>query len=960
MLDVLPKLFTRADLEQWVGPAAVRQGASFYKHGRVVDPAVAFDGGKLLAQGTVDDGSDYLRVTRLEWDGKGFQSVCNCPLGGRCKHAAALGVVMLENPVAPPTPPQGEDGGFNPGQEVILYGCWPAPPPKKLESLYRRPICLWLSMDTARLRDDLSPGTARPVGLWGKPKLKTRPEDQAILDRLVPFFQAHSRDISSPHARGIPLLESEVAEILELLQGYPFVFGGGRQPLSIRADRPIHERRISAWAEDDVLWELDGASIPSAPSRLFGDDPAWVLLEATLHPVYEAPAAEAAPEGSVATAPQAAPQVVHPSIAPLPRLTLHEEGDNLVVRLSFTYGTAIPLSPSDPRRAIGGELDGVWGFWQRDPQAESAYIKRLNETGLDARADGEWSGWGESALAFLIDTLPELLNEGWEVYGEERLTRLKVDRRRTSVSVRIASGTDWFDLETLVTMDDVPLDGASLLAALRAGSKFVRLGNGAYARLPEEWLARQQALAGSLGFEAVVEGDRLQQRLPRYQAIAAQELMEVADSAEADTDWHALLHLMQNLDAIPQQPVPEGFVGELRGYQHLGLDYLCFLRDNGLNGILADDMGLGKSIQAIALLLREKEAGRPGPSLLVAPTSVVYNWEQEFSRFAPDLKITVLHGSDRHAHDMDSADVVVTSYAVLRRDLERLQERRFHYVILDEAQMIKNPRSQGAKAARSLAANHRLCLTGTPIENNLLELWSLFHFLMPGYLGSERQFRDRYIKTGQTENAGLLRRRTQPFILRRLKQEVARDLPPRSDMVSFCELGPEQRRFYDELLMSVRSEVMGAVDRVGLARSRFNVLEGLLRLRQACCDPQMVRSSLTPVPSAKIEHFMDLVREISAEGHRVLVFSQFVKLLRILSQRLTSEGIAFEYLDGQTKDRLERVQRFNAGDTPIFLISLKAGGTGLNLTGADYVVHFDPWWNPAVEEQAQCRGALGP
>lgn len=954
------RLFTKDELEKWVDPSAFRSGAACFRKGGVGNTTISIPTkGTLRVVAPVDTGAFYPHTSSLEWDGQAFQSRCDCPLNQRCKHVVAVGLAFLEDPLIPEEPVVSADFPFLPGQEVMLYSFWPAPPPKKLESRYERPYCLWLSVDSARLMEDRLPGTPRPVGMWALPRSPLSDADKAILERLIPFHQAHSRDFSSPHARGIPLLDADLTPILHSLTGYPFVYGGGRKSLSIRPDRPVHQRHVSAWAGSEVIWELDGALIPAAPEKLLGKDPSWVLIDANFHPVIEVEGAPDTTDPEIQHHPAAlaASQLIHPTAPPRPRLTLHEESDCLAVRLSFTYGMALPISPTDPRQAVGGELAGQWGFWQRDNLAESAYIQRLSGTRLDARGDGEWSAWGEDALEFLIDVIPELLLEGWDIFGEERLSSLRVDRRSTSISVHVHSGVDWFDLETIVSIDDIPLDSGSLLQAIRSGSRFVRLGTGAYARLPEEWLARQQALAGSLGFEMHPEGERIRQRVPRYQALVAKEILDAANHGQADQDWHAFVHQLEHLDSIPEERIPAGLNGELRGYQRRGLDYLCFLRDQGLNGILADDMGLGKSIQAIALLLREKENDRGGPTLLVAPTSVVYNWEQEFSRFAPELKILILHGSDRRNQyeAIDDADVVVTSYALLRRDFAVLRARRFHYVILDEAQMIKNPRSQSAKSACGLQANHRLCLTGTPIENNLFEFWSLFNFLMPGYLGSERQFRERYAKTDVPERIEQLRKKTQPFILRRLKQEVAPDLPPRSDMVSFCELGAEQRRFYDHLLSQVRREVISTVDRVGLAKSRFNVLEGLLRLRQACCDPQLVSTSEPAVPSAKVDHLMDLVREIASEGHRILVFSQFVKVLRILSKRLEEEGIAFEYLDGGTKDRMERVERFNQGTAPVFLISLKAGGTGLNLTGADYVVLFDPWWNPAVEEQATDR-----
>ncbi|HEY9900664.1 MAG TPA: SNF2-related protein [Pantanalinema sp.] len=922
--------------------------------------------GVLRVQARVDDGTVYPQTTYLEWDGKLLRARCDCHDGERCRHAIALALAFLDAPVDLPRPVAEVAGKvFLPGQDVILYGLWPAPPPKKLENMYRRPQCLWLALDTTRLREDGTPGAPRPMALWGTPTGRHLSDaDKAILTLVTPFFQSHGRHFSSPHARGIPLLEDQVDQVLRHLAGYPFVFGAGRKPIIVRPELVVRHRRLSSWHGDEGIWELEGAHHPVTPGRVVGDDPAWVMIEDAFYPFSEmtlpslAPADEGETEASLP--PSEAASVTHPQVPPVPRLTLHEEGEYLLGRLGFVYGSATPVTAQDPRRAVLAERQGQWGHYLRDPQAEAALIKRLGEAGLDARADGDYLGWGDAALGFLMEGVPALIDAGWEVFGEERLSSFRVDRRRLSVGVAIATGTDWFDLETVLSLEDEVLPGASLRDALRANSRYIRLGSGAYARLPEEWLARQKGLSDALGVDALIDGQVLRQRLLRHQALLADEVLQAADARRADPDWSAFVELLRDFSQVAEVPVPETFHGELREYQRRGLDYLSFLADNGLNGILADDMGLGKTIQAIALLLREKAAGRQGPTLLVAPTSVVFNWEQELSRFAPDLKRLVLHGSGRRDlfEEIASADVVITSYSLLRRDFDVLSQQAFHYVILDEAQNIKNPRSQAAKFACRLSARHRLCLTGTPIENNLLELWSLFQFLMPGYLGSEKRFRRLYLSTepgARDQRSDSLRRLTRPFILRRLKQEVATDLPPRSEMVTYCELGSEQRQFYDSLLSSIRQEVLGTVDRVGLAKSRFNVLEGLLRLRQACCDPQMVSARAAEIPSAKVELFVELVKQVVEEGHRVLVFSQFVKVLKILEKRLLAEGITYSYLDGQTKDRLERVERFNAGDTPVFLISLKAGGTGLNLTGADYVIHFDPWWNPAVEDQATDR-----
>ncbi len=375
-------------------------------------------------------------------------------------------------------------------------------------------------------------------------------------------------------------------------------------------------------------------------------------------------------------------------------------------------------------------------------------------------------------------------------------------------------------------------------------------------------------------------------------------------------------------------------------------------------------MGLGKTLQTLALLLAEKEAGRADrPSLVVVPTSLVFNWVDEARRFAPGLRLLALVGPDRGHRfaELGDHDVVLTTYALLRQDGERLAAHRFHYLVLDEAQNIKNPASLTARAAKALSARHRLALTGTPLENNLTELWSIFDFLMPGFLGSHEAFVQRYARPveahGDQDALARLRRRVNPFILRRVKRDVAAELPPKTETVLTCELTPAQRRLYRQVLEASRARVFAEVEQKGIARSHIAILDALLKLRQVCCHPQLLRIPGNRVQaSAKLELFRELISEVVAGGHRALVFSQFVGMLSILRRELERLGIAYEYLDGRTRDREARVKRFQEReDIPVFLISLKAGGAGLNLTAASYVIHFDPWWNPAVEAQATDR-----
>ena len=406
---------------------------------------------------------------------------------------------------------------------------------------------------------------------------------------------------------------------------------------------------------------------------------------------------------------------------------------------------------------------------------------------------------------------------------------------------------------------------------------------------------------------------------------------------------------------------PEGFQGTLRHYQREGLGWLVFLEGLGLGGCLADDMGLGKTIQVLALFVRRKAAlaasGIPArQSLVVVPKSLVFNWMDEAGKFAPMLRVANHTGNTRAENSADLADydIVITTYGTLRRDIINHREREFDYVVLDEAQSIKNAASQAAKACRLLKARHRLALTGTPVENHIGELWSLFEFLNPGQLGSATRLR-RFLADGRG-SADVVARAVRPYLLRRTKSEVLSDLPEKTEQTLFVELGETQRKVYDELRHHFRAELSGRIGRLGIGRSRIAVLEALLRLRQTACHPGLVDPARLDYPSAKLDTLLEQLDEVIDEGHKVLVFSQFTSFLAILRRRLDAKSVSYEYLDGRTTDRQARVARFQEDtECRLFLVSLKAGGQGLNLTAADYIYILDPWWNPAVEAQAVDR-----
>lgn len=456
-------------------------------------------------------------------------------------------------------------------------------------------------------------------------------------------------------------------------------------------------------------------------------------------------------------------------------------------------------------------------------------------------------------------------------------------------------------------------------------------------------------------------------QINRYQLVLLQEA-ELALAATAARwsgtgELQAQLQQLVMITTLPVIPVPPGLQTNLRDYQHQGLNWLQLLRANQFGGILADDMGLGKTVQTLAHLQYEKEQGRLGKaSLIVAPTSLVWNWYDEAKRFTPDLKVLVFHGSDRHSDHFDDYDLVISTYGLIQRDKERFLDYSFYYLILDEAQSIKNARTKTTQIVQQLLGKHRLCLTGTPLENHLGELWSLFHFLMPGLLGDAKQFRQFFRapieKDADVDKRELLVRRVSPFMLRRTKNQVARELPDKTEMTRMLELTGTQRDLYEGIRMSMEKKVRDAIAKQGFGKSHIVLLDALLRLRQVCCDPRLLslpEASMAHGTSVKLNSLMELLDNLMEEGRHVLVFSQFTSMLKLIEAELIARQYRYLKLTGQTQNRQDIVRDFQAGKAPIFLISLKAGGTGLNLTRADTVIHYDPWWNPAVEDQATDR-----
>ncbi|MEE2786173.1 MAG: SNF2-related protein [Myxococcota bacterium] len=630
------------------------------------------------------------------------------------------------------------------------------------------------------------------------------------------------------------------------------------------------------------------------------------------------------------------------------QIRLVEDDDFLCLDAEYVYRNAdaetkVLGSDTFSQFRLGADLA------RRNPRAERRLkdeARQILGISLPARLEGD------IAYQVLLDRLPRL-PENWRVDAGDSLVKFRVSGQ-LKTKVTIPSGIDWLDLKVEFMFGDESVDVKAVLKSWRQGERFHHLDDGTLVRLPENWLQRHGVVQEEL--EAIRDAN--EGRIPDYAAPMLEALIE---EAEGDSSrWETCLNELEEASAVPQRPTPDGLNAELRAYQKAGFLWLAWLRDRGFGGVLADDMGLGKTIQALTLLLDEHRTEGP-PSLVVAPTSVIYAWAEEAQRFVPSLKVAVFHGPSRPETPPDDVDLVVTSYGLLRHASEAFN-RPWRVLVLDEAQRIKNPESHVAKVTRGINARFRFALTGTPLENRLLELWSIFECLMPGFFGPRAAFRRRYsipIERERDEEAlERLQRRIRPFVLRRLKGEVATELPPRQEVVLYCELGPKQRQLYDRVRYTYRDSVLRRVSEVGVGRSTLPVLEALMRLRQACCHP-----GLLPFPeaadveeSAKFNLLVETLDKTVPAGHRTLIFSQWTALLKRVIPRLEENGWDFLYLDGRTTKRHELVKQWNEPTgPPVFLISLRAGGTGLNLTGADHVIHLDPWWNPAVEDQATDR-----
>ena len=756
-------------------------------------------------------------------------------------------------------------------------------------------------------------------------------------------------------------------------------------------------------------------ALPPKSGVLFGEDGRWYVdgltgavgrmtVRATA-PVPMGPPARGAAKPSRRREPIALPALASEQIVSdatgipvlrLCRLQCPDETGRMQVldalTLDFDYGGAL-IDGDDERQLL--RVSGRTGvvFVRRDLAAEAQAFEQIRPDGfVQMRVADPKSAKGRRVMVFRgRDT-----GEQWHRFIGERMPALEAMGFRCLVEgefgprlagvvgaldVRVADALSGdgpggrFSLDFGIEIEGVRRPLLPILTHLmnRGGIEAARivgddlitsLEDGRVVKLPAERIRRLLAVMGDLIDAAGREpNDTLE--LPEAEAPTLIELEEVLTTRWQDAQAiEATIGRFRAAPEIVPVTVPASFRTALRPYQQQGVDWLQHLAGHGLGGFLADDMGLGKTAQTIAHLVVEEAAGRLAhPALIVVPTSLITNWTAELAKFAPHLRVVVLHGLDRHQRrtQLGQVHVVVTTYTVLSRDVAEMRELPWHVVVLDEAQAIKSPEAKATRAVCQLQAHQRLCLSGTPIENNLDELWSQFAFLMPGLLGDRKGFTKRFRtpieKRGDDIRRIQLVRRIQPFILRRTKAEVATELPPKHTILRRITLAPEQRELYETIRVTMHERVREQIAERSLAQSRIVVLDALLKLRQVCCDPRLVKLAAAQEikVSSKLDDLMEMLGEMIPEGRRVLLFSQFTSMLDLIKPRLTEAGIRFVELRGDTRDRAEPVRSFEASEVPLFLISLKAGGRGLNLVSADTVVHYDPWWNPAVEDQASDR-----
>jgi len=1000
-----PKICTSPQwLESEVDAAIWSRGLAYFRDG-MVDSVEEFEtpGGhfELFGYCQGSRGASYEQEIAFILDHKAARLVgeCSCPVGFNCKHVVAIVLEWqseMNYPETTGTDPverwlnglaTSDSGPLTGDQEALLY---------LIEQRQRLPSIIEVQYRVAKPRANgegwtrgRNGGPSTLHNPWSRPRY-LGPADEEILG-LIRASERWSE--ASPTLTGAA---GGLAFNRMIDTGRCFLGDDLSQPVRRGPPRVLD----IAWQQKGQAFHLD-LELAGGGDLLDLDPPLYLDADQRLAGAVQCPdgldarkllALSNAPpvpmdrSGAVARRlALVAPEL--PTPVPVERLDIREPP---VPVLSVDFDPRVPqltvaratFAYADQRLEPGGDTvlireteAGLVGI-ERDLAAEEQALAQLPEFGLVAvhgRVDQFiLPGWKQDGplrdawFAWIDQQRPGLKEGGWQVelVEQQGLTISQADGIHGEVE---ESGNDWFSLRFDLefngwVMPLLPLV-SELLQNYRSGelpeTLYLNAGQGHFVAVPSERI--EPVLDTIIELFDRVDGDTLE--LQRADAARLDDLDGIP--VRGATSLRKLAARLRDFSGLSRVKLPTTFKGVLRDYQQQGLDWLQFLRENGFGGILADDMGLGKTIQTLAHLAVEKRSGRmKQPCLIVAPTSLMSNWQREAAKFTPKLSVLVLQGPDRfdRFERIEQSDLVLTTYPLLPRDRDALLGQEWHYLILDEAQQIKNPKAQAAQVVRHLKAGHRLCLTGTPMENHLSELWAQFDFLMPGFLGEHEDFRRHYRtpieKHGDGEKLQRLTRRTAPFLLRRTKDLVAAELPPKTELLRTVTLGDKQAMLYESVRLTMEKKVRQSIANRGLARSHIIVLEALLKLRQVCCDPRLLPAGTRGAQtagSAKFELLFDLLPELIEEGRRVLLFSQFTTMLGLIEKEVIRRGIDYTKLTGQTRKRDLAIDTFRSGQANLFLISLKAGGVGLNLTEADTVIHYDPWWNPAVEHQATDR-----
>lgn len=639
--------------------------------------------------------------------------------------------------------------------------------------------------------------------------------------------------------------------------------------------------------------------------------------------------------------------------------------ESLKASIEFDYdGVRVPFSKTAEKTPYITIKDKDTIYWiKRNIQHEQDAYRMLLACRFVPMQTNNLGMEKENAIDFYNFYMSKA-GEGWIFEEKDDISFFKLIEEPFNMCAKIDFSKeikDSFEIQLYGQVGEDIINFDEIYETIQNNEKYSRVRSLGFVEYPAEDI---YAMMKSFNSFDAYRNDENQFLVKTYRVGLVQELKNRGFKLILSDEFEKFWSQISTFSTGETLEIPASVNADLREYQLKGFNWLWFLYKYGLNGILADDMGLGKTLQALTLIQKAKDEDGSKPVLVICPTSVVFNWESEIEKFTPELKCLKLSGVDRKNlfEKIEDYDIVITSYALIRRDIDDLKKYQFRYVILDESQNIKNALSQTAQSVKLLNAEHKLALSGTPIENRLEELWSVFDFLMPGFLFTVPEFNARYVNPIMERQDKTVEKRLKvqiyPFILRRMKRDVAKDLPDKVENLAYCEMTPEQKDFYLDVLDSTKEELFKSIEMNGLEKSRMSIFSALLRLRQICCHPRLYDKEMVKgvIQSGKFEYLKGMLEQIISEGHRILLFSQFVDMLDIIKGWLERTGISYEYLTGKTKDRQGAVERFNSDTSiPIFLISLKAGGTGLNLTGADYVIHYDPWWNPAVEDQATDR-----